>query len=51
MAIEREVLDWGVRISARPFTGKHEAMVIKSEIAAVDFDFALLFECFPGAGN
>jgi hypothetical protein len=33
MAVEREVLDWGVRLTARPFTGANAALVIKSEIA------------------
>ena len=33
MAVEREVLDWGVRLSARPFTGDNAALTIKSEVA------------------
>ena len=33
MAVEREVLDWGVRLTARPFTGANASLVIKSEIA------------------
>ncbi len=31
--IEREVFDWGVRLTARPFSGvEHEALTIRSEI-------------------
>ena len=33
MAVEREVFDWGVRLTARPFSGANAALVIKSEIA------------------
>ena len=33
MAVEREVFDWGVRLTARPFTGANAALTIKSEIA------------------
>jgi len=33
MAVEREVLDWGVRLTARPFTGENASLVIKSEVA------------------
>ena len=33
MAVEREVLDWGVRLTARLFTGANASLVIKSEIA------------------
>ncbi len=34
MAVEREVLDWGVRLTARPFTGANASLIIQSEIAA-----------------
>jgi hypothetical protein len=34
MAIEREDLDWGVRLSVNPFTGKHAALMIRAEIDA-----------------
>ena len=34
MAVEREILDWGVRLTARPFTGANASLVIQSEIAA-----------------
>ena len=33
MAVEREVFDWGVRLSTHPFTGANAALAIKSEIA------------------
>jgi hypothetical protein len=33
MAVEREVFDWGVRLTARPFSGANAALAIKSEIA------------------
>ena len=33
MAVEREVLDWGVRLTARPFTGANASLTIKAEIA------------------
>jgi len=33
MAVEREVFDWGVQLSTRPFTGANAALTIKSEIA------------------
>jgi hypothetical protein len=35
MALEREVSEWGVRLTARPFTtGANASLVIKAEIAA-----------------
>jgi hypothetical protein len=34
MAVEREILDWGVRLTARPFTGANASLIIQSEIAA-----------------
>ena len=35
MALETEVSDWGVRLTARPFaTGENASLVIKAEIAA-----------------
>jgi len=33
MAVEREVFDWGVRLSARPLAGANAALIIKSEVA------------------
>jgi hypothetical protein len=33
MAVETEVLDWGVRLTARPFTGANASLTIKADIA------------------
>jgi len=34
MAVEREVSEWGVCLTAHPFGGANAALTIKSEIAA-----------------
>jgi hypothetical protein len=33
MGVEREVFDWGVQLTACPFTGANAPLTIKSEIA------------------
>ena len=33
MAVERENLDWGVRLTTQPFTGANASLTIKAEIA------------------